>query len=236
MRSLNRPSILRGIGMPRLTRLILLGTLLGTFLLCLSGASAQIIDQMKVGANYSYVRGEAPPGVCGCFSMNGGSGFLEFDASKHWALVGELSSERASSIGGNPAGLTLTSFSLGPRYSFRHPYPPAIYFTRGIRRVLFPFVPFSEFLVGVVHGSGALTPGPSGLTGSANAFAITFGGGVEFLYRPHLTLRPFQIDYYTTGFSNGVSNRQIDHRIGAGIVIGLWRDRKGGAHAPIVWH
>jgi outer membrane immunogenic protein len=222
--------------MPISIRLILLSTLLGTFLLCLSGASAQIMDQMKVGANYSYVRGEAPPGVCGCFSMNGGSGFLEFDASKHWALVGEVSGERASSIGGNPAGLTLTSFSLGPRYSFRHPYPPAIYLTRGMRRVLFPFVPFSEFLVGVVHGSGALTPGSSGLTGSANALALTFGGGVEMLYKPRLTLRPFQIDYYTTGFSNGVSNRQIDHRIGAGIVIGLWRDRKGGAHAPLVWH
>jgi outer membrane immunogenic protein len=221
--------------MPISIRLILLSTLLGTFLLCLSGASAQIMDQMKVGANYTYVRGNAPPGVCGCFSMNGGSGFLEYDATKHWAIVGEVSSERASSIGGNPAGLSLTSFSLGPRYSFRHPNMPEMYFSRGIHRALYPFVPFSEFLVGVVHGSGALTPGRSGLTGSANAFAITFGGGVELLFRPHLTLRLFQIDYYTTDFSNGVSNRQIDHRIGAGIVIGLWRNDKRGAHPPLVW-
>jgi outer membrane immunogenic protein len=214
---------------------MLLSTLLGLFLLSPSGASGQILDQMKVGASYTYVRGNAPPGFCGCFSMNGGSGFLEYHASPHWALVGEISGERASSIGGNPSGLTLTSFTLGPRYSFHYPSKPDIFLSRGIRRVLVFFVPFSELLVGVTHESGALTSGTAGLSGSANAFAMTVGGGVEWLHDSRITLRPLQVDYYMTTFYNGLSNRQGDYRIGAGIVIGLWRDDKKAPHAPLVW-
>jgi len=235
MRSLRPQSILKRIGMQRSIRSLSLSTSLGVLLLSLSGASAQIIDQMKVGANYTYVRGNAPPGVCGCFSMNGGSGWLELDANTRWALVGEISSERASSIGGNPAGLTLTSFTLGPRYSFHYPDIHKVLFYHGIRRALSPVVPFSEFLVGVVHESGALTSGTVGLTGSANAFAITVGAGVQWLYNSRVTLRPLQVDYYTTAFSNGLSNRQNDYRIGAGIVFGLWRHGRKGANAPVNW-
>ena len=221
--------------MQRSLRAIMLSTSLAVFLLNPSGASAQIIDQMKVGASYSYLRGNAPPGVCGCFSMNGGSGWLQYDASTRWALVGEVSSERASSIGGNPAGLTLTSFTLGPRYSFHYPDIQNAFFYHGIRKALSPVVPFSKFQVGVAHENGALTSGTAGRTGSANAFAITFGGGVEWLYSPRIRLRPLQVDYYMTVFPNNISDRQNSYRIGAGIVFGLWRDNKDRARAPLKW-
>ncbi|MGA2417197.1 MAG: outer membrane beta-barrel protein [Candidatus Sulfotelmatobacter sp.] len=221
--------------MPRSIRPLSLWTSLGVFFLSFSGASAQIIDQMKVGANYTYVRGNAPPGVCGCFSMNGGSGSLEYDASPRWALVAEVSGERASSIGGNPAGLTLTSFTLGPRYSWHYPDLGSILFSQGIHKALVRIVPFGEFLVGVAHESGALTSGNAGLTGSANTFAITAGAGVQWLYNSRVTLRPLQVDYYTTAFSNGLSDRQNNYRIGAGIVFGLWRDNKDRARAPLKW-
>jgi len=48
-------------------------------------------------------------------------------------------------------------------------------------------------------------------------------------------LRPLQVDYYTTAFSNGLSDRQNNYRIGAGIVFGLWRDNKDRARAPLKW-
>ena len=38
--------------------------------------SAQTFARIELGANYNYARTNAPPGGCGCFSLNGGSGWF----------------------------------------------------------------------------------------------------------------------------------------------------------------
>ncbi|MFZ0419024.1 MAG: outer membrane beta-barrel protein [Candidatus Sulfotelmatobacter sp.] len=199
---------------------ILLATLIGLFSLSPSKASAQTIDQMEIGANYGYVRGNAPPGVCGCFSMDGGSGWLGYNFGSSFTVVGEISSEHASTIAGNPAGLTLTAFMLGPRYSWHH-----------ANRIM----PFGQLLVGAAHASGGVTSGTAGLVGSENAFATTLGGGVDVQLTSRVALRALQVDYYLTGFANGSNNNQNNLRIGAGIVFSLWRKKTLAAIAPLSW-
>jgi opacity protein-like surface antigen len=154
------------------------------------------------------------------FSMYGGGGWLGYNVISSLAVVGDVSSERTSKIGGNLAGLTLTSFILGPRYSWHH-----------ANRI----VPFAQLLMGGAHTSGALTSGTTGLTGSENAFAMALGGGVDVLLRSRVTLRALQVDYYLTGFANGAKNNQNSIRIGAGIVFNLWQRHRLAPVAPIRW-
>jgi outer membrane immunogenic protein len=204
----------------RVRTAILLAISLGLLWLSPSRASAQAPFEIEAGATFSYVRGNAPPGVCGCFSMYGGGGWLGYNIVSSLAVVGEVSSARTSKIGGNPAGLTLTSFVLGPQYSWHH-----------ANRI----VPFAQLLLGGSHTSGGLTSGTTGLTGSENAIATMFGGGVDIQLKSRVTLRALQVDYYLTGFANGSRNNQNSIRIGAGIVFNLWQKHRLAPVAPISW-
>lgn len=191
---------------------------LGFFWFSAAAASAQAPALLELGTNFSYIRANAPPGVCGCFAMYGGGGWLGYNVSSRWALVGEVNSAHASAIGGNPAGLTLTSFVFGPRYAWHR------------ARI----VPFGQLLGGGSHASGAWTGGAAGLTGSKNAFAMTLGGGVDWELNSRVTWRTLQADYYLTGYENGARNNQNNFRLGAGIVINLF-PRHRDPIAPISW-
>ena len=51
-----------------------LGYCLAALLLSATAGYAQGLGSAEVALGYSYVRANAPPGTCGCFGMNGGSG------------------------------------------------------------------------------------------------------------------------------------------------------------------
>ncbi len=167
-------------------------------------AMAQSGSLFDVGINYNYVRSNAPAGSCGCFALNGGSGWVAFNFSRSIGLVGELASQHASNISSTGANLTLTSYLAGPRYTWaasRH------------------FAPFAQSLLGGVHASGALAPGSSGLPGSGNAFAMIAGGGLDIGFTQRIALRAIEADYYLTRFDNGVNDHQNNFRIAAGVII-----------------
>jgi len=170
----------------------------------LSNASAQTATRMQLGVNYDYVGANAPPGGCGCFSLNGGSGWFGYNFDRSLALVGEVSGSHAGNINGTPSDLTLTSYLFGPRYS---------------RQFKNRLLPFAQVLLGGAHASGALTPSPSGVASSANSFAMTLGGGLDIRMGHRLALRPLQADYYLTRFPNGVNGHQNNFRLAAGIVF-----------------
>jgi peptidoglycan-associated lipoprotein len=178
---------------------LIAGVVLGGYGLTPGTAAGQAL--LEVGGGYTYVRANAPPGGCGCFSLNGGNGWLAFNATKSIAVVGELGVQHASNVLGTGADLTLTSYSFGPRYTVRR-------FGR--------LQPFAQVLLGGAHASGSLAPGSSGLAGSANAFA---GGGLDVRLSEHFSLRAFEADYYFTKFGNGVNDRENNLRIGAGIIF-----------------
>jgi outer membrane immunogenic protein len=184
--------------------LLLLASFVVVIVLGSSETWAQSIERMEFGGEYSFVNTNAPPGDCGCFQMNGGAGWFAYNFSHRLALVGEVGSEYASSINATTGDLTLTSFLGGPRYT-RHP---------GNR-----MAPFAQLLLGGAHASGALTPATSGLSGSANAFAMAAGGGLDLDLSRHWALRLFQLDYYLTRFNNGVNDHQNNLRFGGGVAF-----------------
>jgi outer membrane immunogenic protein len=169
-------------------------------------ALAQNGPRMDVGLDYNYVRSNVPAGGCGCFGLNGGSGWLSFNFTHSLALVGEIAGQRASNISSTGADLSLTSYLAGPRYTW----------TRAHR-----VAPFAQALVGGAHASGALAPGSSGLPGSSNAFAMTAGGGLDIGLTRRIALRAFEADYYLTRFDNGVNDHQNNLRIAVGVVVRL---------------
>lgn len=96
-------------------RAAVIGVMLSAFLFAANAACAQ--SAFDVGAGYSYVHTNAPAGDCGCFSMNGGSGWLGFHLGRGVAIVGEFAVQHAGNVANTGADLTLTSFLAGPRYT-----------------------------------------------------------------------------------------------------------------------
>jgi outer membrane immunogenic protein len=159
---------------------------------------------LDAGVDYNYVRTNLPAGGCGCFALNGGNGWVAFNFSRSLGIVGEIASQDASNISSSGADLTLTSFLAGPRYR---------------RTVAGHFAPFVQVLLGGAHAGGSLAPGSSGLPGSANAFAMIAGGGLDIGLTRRIALRAFEADYYLTRFDNGVNDHQNNLRIAAGVII-----------------
>lgn len=160
-------------------------------------------ERMEIGANYSFVHTNAPPGSCGCFSMNGGAGWFAFDFAHGMGFAGEVGSVHASDIDGTTAGLTITSYLAGPRYS---------------RRLGRLFTPFAQILLGGAHADGDLTFVRFGVAKPANSFALAAGGGLDIGLTRHWAVRAAQVDYFLTRFSNGVNDHQNNLRFSAGVV------------------
>jgi peptidoglycan-associated lipoprotein len=173
-------------------------------------ARAQSGGLVDVGVEYNYVRTNAPAGGCGCFALNGGSGWVAFNLSHSVGIVGEIAGQHASNIFGGGADLTLTSYLAGPRYTWAHARH---------------FSPFAQVLLGGVHASGGLAPGSSGLPGSANAFAMTAGGGLDISLTRRIALRAFEADYYLTRFNNGLNDHQNNLRIAVGVIVRFGRSK-----------
>jgi len=169
-----------------------------------ASAHAQSASRMDVGIDYNYVWSNAPPGGCGCFSLNGGNVWAAFNFKRSLGIVAELAGQHASDVPGTSADLTLTSYLAGPRYRWT-----------GSQH----FTPFAQVLVGGAHASGGLAPGGSGLAGSANAFAMIAGSGLDIGLTRHIAVRALEADYYLTRFNNGVNDHQNNLRLAAGIVI-----------------
>ena len=93
----------------------------------LSFASINLMAQQtqpssEVALVYTYVHTNAPPGGCGCFSMNGGTGSYAYHYGPQFALVVEVGAVHASKIDGSGLDLTLTSYLGGPRFYYRRPH------------------------------------------------------------------------------------------------------------------
>lgn len=185
----------------RIEAVMLIGMALG--LLFSLRSAAQDAPRMELGIDYNYVRTNAPPGGCGCISMNGGDGWFAYNLTHSFAAVAQFSVQHASNIGG-AADLTFSSYLFGPRYR---------------RRVTMRIVPFGQLLFGSTHADGSLAPGSSGIAGSPNAFAMTAGGGVDVEMRRRLAIRPAEVDYFLTRFDNGVNDHQNNLRFSAGVAF-----------------
>jgi peptidoglycan-associated lipoprotein len=157
----------------------------------------------EVALTYAYVRSNAPPGECPCFSMNGaGISFAKPFAEGNWAAVFDATATHASRIAAGDYDLTLAVFTVGARY---RPWPDS------------HWSPFGEVLIGASHASGSLVEGntPAAFDGSFK-FASNVGGGLDYWINDQWSIRVLQADYLLTTYSNRTNDHQNNLRLGVG--------------------
>jgi peptidoglycan-associated lipoprotein len=157
----------------------------------------------ELALDYTYVRPNAPPDVCGCFSMNGGSlSFAQPFSGGPWSAVFDATVVHGAGISAGNFDLTLSVFTLGARY---RPWPQS------------SWSPFGQVLLGAAHASGTLVQGdtPAAQDGSLR-FASTVGGGIDYRINRRWSIRVFEADYLLTTYSNRTDDRQNNLRISVG--------------------
>ncbi|MGA8744095.1 MAG: outer membrane beta-barrel protein [Terracidiphilus sp.] len=173
------------------------------------GAQAQI-NPGTANLRFSAQVSNAPPGTCGCFGLEGVAGdaawnLFSLGTSRGVGLgvAGDLGVVHTGQLNGANYGLTLTTFTAGPRLRL----PGKRLHT------------FGQALFGVAHGSGSQFPSGDTLVSSANSFALDLGGGADYSISEKLSLRAVQIDYLRTSLPNILSDWQNNLRIGVGVTV-----------------
>jgi outer membrane immunogenic protein len=153
---------------------------------------------VELGFNYTYIRANAPPAACGCFSMGGG-GHLVVNMPHGLSLVADLDATHASKINGTTQSITVFNYLVGPRYSYR---------------TSSRFTPYVQVLLG---GSEELSN--DAFVQNSNAFAVSGGGGVSRVLTPHLAWNIVEVDYIYSRLPNAVNDHQNDLRVSTGITL-----------------
>jgi outer membrane immunogenic protein len=183
--------------------------LLATALLFV-GASAAMAQESYSGdaaVTYHWVRTNAGPGQCGCFSLNGAGISGSWNVHGPWSAVVDVSSEFTTNASSTGNSLTLTSFMAGGRFQLPQPW------LRRIRR--HKPQPFAQILVGAAHAGG----GEAGVGDASFGFAARVGGGIDVPLGSRFSIRAIQIDYFPTTFANATNDHQNNLMVTAGLVF-----------------
>ena len=153
----------------------------------------------RVNVNASAVGG----GPSETFNGNGGGGQFEYNATNRFSLVTDLAGFGATSTTNGALVGGAFTYLFGPRVNSR------------LRKV----TPFGQALFGGIRTTNGI-----GESASANNFAMTAGGGIDFKVSRQISVRPVQAEYFMTKIPDGLNNRQNNLRLGAGVVFRLGRD------------
>ncbi|SEC13716.1 OmpA family protein [Terriglobus roseus] len=187
-----------------------------SLLMALSGlplANAQVgaydptpsVPRFTLAAQYNYIRANAPPAGCDCFSLNGGD--LQAGVTiRYWLRgVADVGGAHANTIGPLGQNLTLLTYMGGPEVVLHG------------RRI----ETFAHGLFGAAHGSDSYFPTTTTYSTSATSFAYKVGGGFDYDLTHRLAIRVVEVDYLHTGFPNAANNSQSHLVVGAGLVFHL---------------
>jgi len=152
---------------------------------------------------YHWMRTNAAPGDCGCFSLNGVGLSGSWNIHGAWSIATEFGSEFRASTS-TQGSLTVTSLLAGARYRIPQPW------LKGAHRPQ----PFAQFLIGPAHAGG----GEAGVADGTYAFASRLGGGIDVPLKSHFEVRAFQVEWYRTQFANAKNDRQNNLLVSAGLV------------------
>jgi outer membrane immunogenic protein len=155
------------------------------------------IPRFEVGANYNYFHANAPPGQCGCFSLNGGSGTILMNLTPTWAAIADIAVAHANQVDGTSQNITIVNYLFGARYT---------------RRNSSRFVPYGEAMFG-----GAKEDVNFEFTINRNSFGLAAGGGVSTQIKRRWGVTLAQFDYVYTQIPNAQNDRQNNIRISTGV-------------------
>ena len=170
----------------------------------ISMGASDNISRFEVGANYNYFHANAPPGHCGCFSLNGGSATVVYNVTSRWAAVADLTLGHANNVNNTGQNITIFNYLFGPRYT---------------RRMRSRFVPYGQILLG-----GAKEDVNFEFTINRQSFGLLAGGGVSTPLKNRFRLTLGEIDWLHTRIPNAVNNSQNDIRIVTGVTFNLSRE------------
>ncbi len=160
------------------------------------GGNSYDVPRLEFGANYNFFHANAPPGQCGCFSMNGGSGTVVYNITSKWGAVADLTVGHATNVDNSLQNITIFDYLFGPRYT---------------RRNSSRFVPYGQALLG-----GAKEDVNFQFTINRQSFGVLAGGGVTTRLNRRFGLTLAEFDWIYTRIPNAVNNRQNDVRIATG--------------------
>jgi peptidoglycan-associated lipoprotein len=155
------------------------------------------VPRLEFGANYNYFHANAPPGQCGCFSLNGGSGTVVYNITPKWAAVADLMVGHANNVDNSLQNITIFNYLFGPRYT---------------RRMSSRYVPYGQVLLG-----GAKEDVNFQFTINRNSFGLLAGGGVTTWLKRKFGLTLGEVDWIYTRIPNAQNNRQNNLRIVTGV-------------------
>ena len=157
------------------------------------------IPRREIGLNYNYIHANAPPGQCGCFSLNGGSAAIVYNIRPNWSAVADVSVAHANNVDGTLQNITIINYLFGPRRSWRN-------HTR--------YIPYAQVLLG-----GAKEDVNFEFVINRNSFGLSAGGGVTTRLSRRVGFNIAQFDYVYTQIPNAKSNRQNNIRIATGFIF-----------------
>ena len=160
-------------------------------------------SRLDLAVGYNFIRANAPPADCGCFSMNGTFIGANYNLNRWFSVAAEGTAGHATKISSLGQNLTLTTFMGGPRVSWVHDR----------------YIPFAQFMAGGAHGSGSYFPSGSSSTSSSTGFALAAGGGLDFNLSERLAIRAVDAEFLHTDFPNGINTSQNQLQISGGIVL-----------------
>jgi hypothetical protein len=206
----------------------------GIVLLTLA-AAAQEFPRAEVAIDYSFARYAPSASYTQGHSLNGGGGSLMYNLNSHLGLKADLQGY----------GSNTTSFVIPPNILFPGGASGRVegnlftyLFGPEVKVRAHNFQPFGHILFGAAHsnvygnafkqicqpivGACSFTKVPT-----SDAFAMTFGGGVDIPLNKRISIRPGEFDYLLTRFSNAFTNgNQNNFRYSAGLNFSFG----GGSH------
>lgn len=155
------------------------------------------IPRVEIGANYNYFHANAPPGQCGCFGLNGGSGSVVVNLTPVWSGVADIAVAFANNVDNTQQNITIINYLFGPRYT---------------RRTSSRFVPYGQILFG-----GAKENVNFQFDINRNSFGLLGGGGVTTKLGRRFGLTIVEVDYVYTRIPNAKNNAQNNIRVVTGV-------------------
>jgi Outer membrane protein beta-barrel domain len=205
--------------------------MLGAILLLGGTAWAQEFPRAEVGFNYSYARYAPSASYSKGHSLNGGGGSVVFNWNEYLGIRADLQGYGSNTTGFNiaanptfPSGLhgnvqgNLFTYLFGPQLKVRaHKVEPFGSLLFGGAHTNVYGNAFKTLCQPIVGGCG-ITKAPT-----AEAFAMSFGGGVDIPINHRVSFRPAEVSYLLTRFSNPLTktNNQNNFRYLVGINFNL---------------
>jgi hypothetical protein len=155
------------------------------------------ISRLEVGGNYNFFHANAPPGQCGCFNMNGGSGTFLMNITPRWSVLADIAVAHAGEVNHTAQNILIINYFFGGRYTYRNRSR---------------WVPFGEALIG-----GAKENVNFRFDINRQSLGFLGGGGVSTRIKRKWGINAVEVDYVHTRIPNGNNNSQNNLRIATGV-------------------